>query len=672
MIKRPGNEFTITDFSGGVYTPVEEKVVAPLMLIVSSFDKGDERFMEISGDDFFRMFGENISYEKHGQPAIQAANVIRNGGKLLIKRAVANDATLANAVVLATVKQTQVPKVDPETGEQIYIDAISGAETKNPNSTAGKNDRAVINNATIKYSITSIEGAKNMKELQLQAKTLIVEQDPLKDSTTSNNTDAARSKAKAANEEVVSDKSQVPSALPGEIPLPIGALGPEGAEYEYTYPIFIVADNGRGVSSKRFKIEPDYAVSKNAKFVLFKLTHLGSLNLDKEYIRFSADPDRIYHGESMSLSESGKGMTQIKAAAFNEGLYKFIDKVSEFSGIEKDSLIDIDFLFGMNNRGEKIPQISVDEDGWDLTSDFGIQLTSGTNGSFGDKPFGTQAYTDRLVEIFTDANEENPEIFDVEQWKIEVCVDANYPLEVKQAITDLLNFRKDFFFFRDLGLNMNNYFLIKYAAGELEDTMYAANYCQSYDIIDPFSMKQVPVTIGYSIARLLIDHLNNLRSCPFNGELYSVSIPEAIEGTVSFIPRVKPNVDQKQMIYDLHMNYASYVNNVLTLETQIDAQTDETQCSWINNILIIQQIIREIRKQCPKSRYSFIDTTAGLANYASDVNSIINAHASEVEAIQFEYSSDEVELANHIFNATINVAFKDYVDYEKFTICVFD
>lgn len=670
MIKRPGNEFTITDYSGGVYTPVAEQVVAPLMLIVSSFDKGDERFMEISGDDFFRMFGENISYEQHGQPAIQAANVIRNGGKLLIKRAVANDATLANAVILATVKQTQVPKVDPETGEQIYIDAVSGAETKEPTSNAGKNERAVINNASIKYSVTSIEGAKNMKELQLKAKTLIVEQDPLKDSITgSDNNNAQRA---AVNSDVVSDKSKVPSALPGEIPLPVGALGPEGEEYEYTYPIFIIADNGRGVSSKRFKIEPDYAVSKNAKFVLFKLTHIGSLNLDKEYIRFSADPDRIYRGESMSLSESGKGMYQIQPSAFNEGLYKFIDKVSEFSGIERDSLIDLDFLFGRNGRGEIVPQISVDEDGWDLTSDFGIQLNGGTNGSFGDKPFGTQAYTDRLVEIFTDANEENPEIFDVDQWKIEVCVDANYPLEVKQAITELLKFRKDFFFFRDLGLNVENYDRIKYLSKELDDTMYAANYCQSYDIIDPFTLKQVPVTIGYSIARLLIGHLNNTRNCPFNGELYSINIPEAIEGTVSFIPRIKPNVDQKQLVYDLHMNYASYVNGILTLETQINSQTEETQCSWINNILLIQQIIREIRIYCPRSRYSFIDSTAGLSKYATDVSKIVNSHSSEVEAIEFEYSSDEIELANHVFNATINVAFKDYVDYEKFTICVFD
>lgn len=671
MIKRPGNEFTIADFSGGKFNSVETQPIAPLMLVVSSFDKGDERFMEISGDDFFRMFGENISFEKHGQPAIQAANVIRNGGKLLVKRAVADDATLANIVITATVTQTQIPKTDPETGQQIYIDGISGAETTESSSVLGKNDRAVINNATIKYGVTSIEGVKTMKELKLAAKSLIVENGPLKDSVYSDNTDT-KTQSEIGNDEVVSDKSQVPSALPGNLPLPIGALGPEGDKTEYTYPIFIIADNGRGVSTKRIKIEPDYAISKNSKFVMFKLTNLGSLNLDHEYIRFTADPDRIYNGSSMSLSESGKGMTQILPATFNEGMYKFIEKVSEFSGIEKDELLKIDFLFGRNNRGDQVPQISVDEDGYDLTSDFGIQLLSGTNGSFGDHPFGTEAYTQRLVDIFTDAKEENPEIFDVEQWKIEVCVDANYPLEVKNAITELVDFRKDFFFFRDLGLNCESHDMIALLSKNLKDTMYAANYCQSYDIIDPFSMKQITVTIGYSIARLLINHLNQIRNCPFNGQLYSVNIPEAIEGTVSYMPRIKPNIDQKQNLYDLHINYATMVNKILTIETQINSQTEVTQCSWINNILVIQQIIREIRENCPKSRYSFIDTASGLAKYAEDVNNIISKHASEVEEIEFEYSSDEIELANHIFNATINVKFKDYVDYEKFTICVFD
>ena len=687
MIKRPGNEFTIVDQSGQ-YLTTEMPEMAPLLLAASSFDKGPENLLEVSGDDFFRLFGENISFEKHGQPAIQAANVIRNGGRLLIKRIVADDATVANAIITATVSKVQVPKVDPTTGQNIYIDRDTGVETTEATSSTGQNnERAIINTANIKYNVVSVEGAKTMRELQLACAGLLVEKDPIVGSDTETGTDtgsgdtataeetakaSAKSKKAAARANTVTTegKEPVPSALPGKMPLPIGKLGPQGEESEYTYPLFIIADNGRGVSSKRFSVTPDYAVSKNVKFVLYRLDNIGSLNLDSEYIRFALHPDTIYSNQNMSLSESGKEMVQLKPASYIDGVLKFMDRVSEFSGIDIEELKQIDVLFGKNNKGESIENITVDSEGYDLTSNFGINLTSGTNGSFGDKPFGTEPYVQKMLDFFS--GETDPAIMDVDEHFIEACVDANYPIEVKKAITDLVNFRKDFIFFRDLGIGLESEDAIKLVAQELTDTMYAANYCQSYDIIDPFTRRQITVTIGYSIARLLIEHLNYHRNAPFCGELYTIQIPEVVEGTVSYIPRIMPTVDQKQNLYDIHMNYGSIVNGVFTLETQVDSQTDITQCSWINNIFTIQDIIRDIRELCPRVRYSFIDQASGLERYAQDVNQVLKLHTEEVDTLEFEWSSDELELANHIFNATIRVKFKEYVDFEKFTIFVID
>lgn len=673
MIKRPGNEFVIVDNSGQYYT-TETPEMAPLMLTVSSFDKGPEDWVEVSGDDFFKLFGENISFEKHGQPAIQAANIIRNGGRLLIKRAAASDATLANAIILATVKKVQVPKVDPVTNEPIYIDKTSGTETTEASSSAGKNDRAVINTADITYSVTSIAGAKTLNELKLAAKNLIVEKDPFIDTDTTEpeppvEDDPNEGIATMSIEDDIKNKS-VPSSIPGNVPFPVGLLGDEATVSEYTYPLFIIADNGRGVSSKRINIAPDYAISKNVKFVLYKLTNLGSLNLDNEYIRFALNPDTIYQSSNMSLSESGKGMVQIQAAGMNEGINKFIDKVSEFSGIERETLVTMDALFGRNNKGEPISQITVNEDGFDLTSEFGITLQNGTNGSFGSYPFGSEEYTQRLIEIYSGVDD--PTIFDVEQWKIEVCVDANYPIEVKKVITELVDFRKDFTFIRDMGLGLESFDAISLINKSFKDSMYAATYCQSYDVIDEFTKRQVSVTICYDIARLLIDHLNYRRNAPFCGQIYSVNMPSVVDGTISYIPRILPTVDQKQQLYDMHINYATIVNGLLTLETQVNSQTEETQCSWINNIFVVQNIIRDIRTLCPRIRYSFINQSSGLEAYASDVDRVLTQHLDEVDALSFEYTADKLELANHIFNATISVKFKEYVDFEKFTIFVID
>lgn len=691
MAKRPGNEFIIQDRSGQ-YTPVTENLVSPLQLMVSSFDKGPEDIREISGDDFYKLYGQDISYARHGQPAIQAANIINNGGRLCIKRIVADDATLANIILLAEVKSDQAPKIDLESGNQIYIDTDTGAETMEPKAADGTaNQRAMVNVATIRYDVASIAGAKTLSDIQTACRALLVEKDPeivsggegevtpsiVSYTLDGEETDTIYGDTNSTESEV--DNSENDSSVPGIVPLPIGKEGDETEEPDepvftegtYIYPIYIFADNGRGASTKRIFIEPDYAVSKNLKFVLYKLNHPGTVGLDNEYIRFAATPETIYNGTNMSLTEAGKGMTQIVPATVDESLEKFINKVSEFSGIEVDDLEEYDFLFGKTKKGEELQQIAVDPEGYDLASEFGIQLANGTNGEFGNAPFGTEAWTKKAVEFFDGTFDE--EIFDVEHHYIEAAVDANYPLEVKLALTKLVDFRKDFMYLRDIGLDVSTMEAIKLLTTNLPSNMYCVDYCQSYDIIDPFTHKQVPVTIGYSLSRLLISHLTESdRHKPFSGSLHNIEIPEAIDNTVSFIPRITPIVDQKQVIYDKHINYATYQNGMLTIETQINSQVDENQCSWLNNIFLVQDVIRSIRQLCPRIRYSFIDTASGLDTYASNVNDLLDRYRSKFKYLSFEWSADEVMLANHIFNATLVVSFKEYVDYEKFTIFVTD
>ena len=77
---------------------------SPLFYQPFSADKGTEDLVEISGDDFDKMYG-TLYFEKHGQSAIQAKHIIDAGGRLLVKRVVAHDATLANVVLVATVSE---------------------------------------------------------------------------------------------------------------------------------------------------------------------------------------------------------------------------------------------------------------------------------------------------------------------------------------------------------------------------------------------------------------------------------------------------------------------------------------------------------------------------------------------------------------------------------------
>lgn len=101
----PGTIFNWFDESGIPETNEINEVRnnSPLFMVVGSFDKGPEDLREVYGETFNALYGDKMYFERHGQNAIQAQRIINAGGRLLIKRVCADDATIANLVLVATV-----------------------------------------------------------------------------------------------------------------------------------------------------------------------------------------------------------------------------------------------------------------------------------------------------------------------------------------------------------------------------------------------------------------------------------------------------------------------------------------------------------------------------------------------------------------------------------------
>ena len=97
----------------GIQTPQEPDYYAnaPLYLCASSFDRGPEKMQVVYGENFYKLYGNKMNFAKHGQPALQAANCIDGGAKLLLKRIVAPDSLLANVVLCPTITRTRIATV---------------------------------------------------------------------------------------------------------------------------------------------------------------------------------------------------------------------------------------------------------------------------------------------------------------------------------------------------------------------------------------------------------------------------------------------------------------------------------------------------------------------------------------------------------------------------------
>ena len=584
----------------------------PLFLCAFSADKGSEEITDLTYSDFKKMYGNNANFFKYGQPLLQAHKILAAGGRVLGKRIVAEDATLANLIIYAEVTSKEVNKTNAA-GEQLYI-GTDGKETTEVTDTLATTVYAVI-----KYKSTT-ETVKTLGELEAKAAAL---------------------------------------------------------QTESVFPLFIVADNGRGVSVKKVRIYPDYDTSKRLSYMHYKISDIeGTTTVETQ--RFALYPDAIANnanGTRRSMILDKRTMTQMKAEMLPASCEAFVAKLAEITGYTVDDLYTFDILFAKTVKQKDLATIKIDEEGLDISSIYGMELKSGSNGAFGDAPFpgetATSAWTAQAVAFFDGTFSD--EIFDLDQHKIDFCVDANYPDEVKSAIVKLADFREDFFFFRDMGLSVFSISDVQDKVTSLSWTLtpFAGDYMSTYDIIDPFSHKQVKVTMTYGLAPLLVNHFATNVAAPIAGEFNNFVISDWVEGTLNIIPRVTPSIDQKEILDDLKVNFVNLTSdNLLAVQSTYTSQDHDGPLSYSSNVIVTQMVIKSIRRYCPKIRFMLMDAGAtDFGKYKTLIeDNVISRYQQYFKSIQLIYTRDDDQIAAKIFNASLYCYYRDFPQGEVFDV----
>jgi hypothetical protein len=224
-------------------------------------------------------------------------------------------------------------------------------------------------------------------------------------------------------------------------------------------------------------------------------------------------------------------------------------------------------------------------------------------------------------------------------------------------------------YFRDQGLGVNTIDLINTNKAKETKSKFCATYPQSYDIIDPYTKKQISVTIGYSLAQMLVAHCSNSISYPIAGFKHNMIIKDAIYGTLSFTPTICPDPigNQKEILEDMRVNYASYIDNQLVIESLYTSQEKLSQWSYINNVMSIQEVVKAIRMRCPAVRYTFIEGE-DLERYRADVEEVIAPFRSNFKSLELDYVEDNTYSVSKIFYAALKVVYRDFIQTEWFKV----
>ena len=601
----PSTTFIIEDRSQIEDLQTTEQNPSPLFAQFFSSDKGPEEMGEYFGDEF-KIFG-TPNFARHGQPLLQAQRLINNGATVLAKRVVAPDAALANLIILAKQKKVSSQKLN-EDGQPLYM-------TPDGEETTEANDNPIMDvKCEINYEVQSVAGNLNdIEDLKASA-------------------------------------------------LAFSDYESKTAEEEKVYPICLITDNGRGVSNKKIKITPNISGSRNKSY----LTYIFSVIEDSAILEstlFTLNPDTVTATSNLALSSVAKTyLKEVKVFSFDDVMRSFISAVKECTGIE--DIDNTDILFGKDKKGTNLDIFKIGKD-VDLSIPVGIQLENGSNGSFGNDPMKAPDYVTALIEAFNGKFTEN--IYDVDNILLDGIIDANYPEDVKKEIEALVDFRKDAFFFRDLGTGLFTSEDIIAKADTVVKSRYIGIYGNSYDVIDEYSKKQITVTTGYSLAGILPSHFANNRHAPVAGSLYGFVFDEIIEGTMNFLPKVIPEKDQKEELFSKHVNFISYLDKVPTLESEYTTQEEHTGFSYINNTLAVQEVIKAIRVRCPKSRYSFMEEE-DLIKYEEDVENVLSKYTAHFSELKMEYAKDPIYEQNMVYYAVLYIKFKKFVQAEVFRI----
>lgn len=591
----------------------------PLFLCVFSSDKGPEKITDLTYDDFVKYYGQPDFY-KYGQPLSQAHAILKAGGRVLGKRIVAENATLANMIIVANVDEVTEQKTN-ESGQPLYVDS-SGHETTDVTETP-----ANITKAKIKYETHTLAEAKTVAEVDAHAASL---------------------------------------------------------KTENAFPLFTICDNGRGTSIKKVRIKPEYNASRRLSFMYYTLGCYENSTLieSKRFAILPKDvPLRDNITQNLLLNEYS--CVQIVTKYHTDIADAFLNKISEITGYTILDLYGMDILFGNALDQTPISSIIIDEESSALNAEYGLPLISdvNANGDFGDAPFpGTKAtdnWAKEAVKFFNGTFSD--EIYDLDEHKIDFCLDANYPYnfddettDVKGAISKLAAFREDFCYFRDLGLEITSISSIEDIVSNRKwlQSPFIADYESCYDIIDT-DYRQVTVTMTHGLAPLLVSHYKNNLASPVAGEYNGFVITEAIDGTLKFIPRVTPNYDQKQVLDDIKVNFLNHGSNGgLVIQSNYTSQDHDGPLSYINNVLITQHVVKAIRKYCPKIRFMLTDVNStDFSMYKSLIETnVIKNYASYFNSISLVYTADDEMTRSHVFNASLYCYYRNFAQAEIFDV----
>lgn len=583
-----------------------------LAVFMSSKGQDNKIIKKTDIADFYRTFGKS-DYAKYGQPLLMPIAELTNGNaSVYCMRVMPGDATYANIIVSALYKT----ETDEESGESKFVVKYHG-------------------------EYVSSDSA-----------------DPDADTTGATVTTKVQNAFAAA-----------------------GSEDPD--ENGFTkVPLFYITVSGRGSygNNIRFRITREESYEKDYKIKMYSFealssengisslaTYIGSLVTSARY------DDTTFISDIITDKDAGEAYfdVQVDEGAV-EQLYsdylEVLNKNAE-SGLDVTypDLDEFDPLFGMTVASaethdffEVISDDETDPDVINLNAAEGVALLGGSDGAFDspDETLRNKAIEDAYINAFT--GELDSTILAPRRTPLDIMLDANYPINVKNAIYELALLRDDCPVIFDTGIIFNRY-EINTAIREMKfiDNRCASKEFQHYQIRDPKTKKKVSVTTTYKWATSFATHIKT----------YGCHIP-FVKGYATLTGHVKnslaPSIEMtatdmelKELLYENRFNYyETTADNTFERSVQNTAQSINSDLLEENNMRTLFEMKKIIEDDVWNNMYNFADADQRADFTATEQAKFASWQGSKVQSFNIKFDMSAWEAERSILHCYLEVVFR--------------
>lgn len=373
------------------------------------------------------------------------------------------------------------------------------------------------------------------------------------------------------------------------------------------------------------------------------------------------------------LSHPKSGSKRIKTLTNIEGFQQIIDAYNDANEDSEFTIDDFDVLLGINKYTRKaIDNYEIDTMSEDIVIPSvtgGIFLEGGDDGDFdetADPAVRQAAMENAYFKAFS--GNVDPLIVSKNRYPCHLMLDANYPVETKQAMAALCERRTDCTLILDCGLNIKT---------ERSPISYVKNNIDSYSrdrkeaihaicgkIRDPYSRKLTTVTDTYVLAYRFPTHWAEYggRHIPLAGNTYGIIDEDFVIDSIYPVYDDALHSELMDEMYEERINYARINAKRRTIiATQLTRQIKNSNLSELNNVQILLDIKRDCERMCAEYQYNFSEPS-DIAQFNKDAETILSKYReAQVRSIKATFDKNDWEAERGILHLYVDLVHKDLV-----------